>query len=365
MLRVLFYRIIITLILVVPNIPAQANIRFNHLTVENGLSQSAVTCILQDNKGFMWFGTQDGLNRYDGYNFKVFKNNPEDSATLSDNFIFSIYEDRSGILYVETQSSEFHKYNPAAESFSVVIKDSIDLSGASFNTVGAIFEELSGVIWTGGLSRSIGLTKEDKKTGRITHFKHNPSDPSSLSDDKVYSILRDRNGNLWIGTFNGLDRLDEKTGKFYHYRNDPSNPNSIADNWIWPLYEDTKGNLWIGTVRGGLSKFDPATKSFYNYKNNPSEPASINDNFIFSIYQDRSGVIWIGTNTGGINYFHPSSQVFEHYQSETGAKNSLADNDILSLFADNAGNYWIGTRNGGLSKFNYSAKRFTNYFTNS
>ncbi|MGE5860289.1 MAG: two-component regulator propeller domain-containing protein, partial [Ignavibacteria bacterium] len=311
------------------------------------------------------FGTQDGLNRYDGYNFKVFKNNPEDSATLSDNFIFSIYEDRSGILYVETQSSEFHKYNPAAESFSVVIKDSIDLSGASFNTVGAIFEELSGVIWTGGLSRSIGLTKEDKKTGRITHFKHNPSDPSSLSDDKVYSILRDRNGNLWIGTFNGLDRLDEKTGKFYHYRNDPSDPNSIADNWIWPLYEDTKGNLWIGTVKGGLCKFDPRTKSFYNYKNNPSEPASINDNYIFSIYQDRSGVIWIGTNTGGINYFHPSSQVFEHYLSETGEKNSLADNDILSLFADNAGNYWIGTRNGGLSKFNYSAKRFTNYSANS
>jgi ligand-binding sensor domain-containing protein/serine phosphatase RsbU (regulator of sigma subunit) len=344
---------------------AQNNIRFNHLTVEDGLSQSAVTCILQDKKGFMWFGTQDGLNRYDGYNFRVFKNNPSDSTSLSDNFIFSIYEDQVGILYIETQSGKFHKYNPATESFSIIIKDSIDLSGAKFNTVGALFEESDGIKWTGGLSKSIGLTREQKRTNQITHFKHNPSDPSSISDDKVYSVFRDRNGSLWVGTFNGLDRLDEKTGKFFHYKNDPADPNSLADNWIWPIYEDLSGNLWIGTVRGGLCRYDPQANSFFNYKNDPTDPTSISDNYIFSIYQDRSGVIWIGTNTGGINYFHPSANIFEHYTSKAGYKNSLSNNEILSMFADNEGNYWIGTRGGGLNKFDYAQKKFINYFANS
>ena len=342
------------------NTSAQNNIRFNHLTVEDGLSQSAVTCILQDRKGFMWFGTQDGLNRYDGYNFKIFKNDPADSTTLSDNFIFSIYEDSLANLYIETQSGKFHKYFPAKETFSVVIKDSVNLSRANYNTVGAFFEEPSGVKWTGGLSKSIGLIREDV-IGGITEFKHNQADPFSLSDDKVYSIFKDRRGNLWVGTGNGLDRFDEKTEKFFHFRNNPGDPNSITDNWVWPIYEDAKGNLWIGTVRGGLCRYDYQTNSFFNYKNDPADPTSLNDNFIFSIYQDRSGVIWIGTNTGGLNYFHPSTQAFEHYISKPGNENSLSANEILSLFADSQGNYWIGTRGSGLDKFNYAKRKFLNY----
>jgi ligand-binding sensor domain-containing protein len=262
---------------------SQGNIRFNHLNVDNGLSQSSVTCIFQDNKGFMWFGTQDGLNRYDGYNIKVFKNEPGDSTSLTDNFILSIYEDQSGILYIETQSGTFHRYNPRSESFQRVIKDNINLERARFNSVNALLQESSGIRWTGGLSKGTGLVRFDTKTGKSTTFKHNPSDPSSLSDDKVYSVYRDRSGNLWVGTFNGLDRLDELTGKFIHYRNKPDDPNSLADNWVWPIYEDSRGNLWIGTVRSGLSMFDPKSNKFFNYKNDPNDPTSINDNFVFSI----------------------------------------------------------------------------------
>ena len=356
--------ILLFAILFVETITPQNNIRFNHLTVQQGLSQSAVTCIFQDKSGFMWFGTQDGLNRYDGYNFKIFKNIADDSTSLSDNFIFSIYEDKSGTIYFETQTGNFNKYNPQTESFSLVKKDNIDLLSSKKNSVAAFLIESNGVNWSGGLSKPIGLTRTDTKTGKSITFKHNPTDPSSLSDDKVYSIFRDRNKNLWIGTVNGLDRLDESTGKFIHYRHDPNNTNSIADNWVWPIYEDSKGNLWVGTVKGGLSKFNPQTKTFVNYKNNPDDPKSINDNFIFSIYQDRSGIIWVGTSTGGVNYFHPSTQVFELYTNNPKDKNSLSDNTVLSMHADKEGNYWIGTRNGGLNKFDYTKKTFTNYAHN-
>jgi ligand-binding sensor domain-containing protein/serine phosphatase RsbU (regulator of sigma subunit) len=339
----------------------QYHITFNHLTVEDGLSQSAVSCIFQDRRGFMWFGTQDGLNRYDGYNFKIFKNSPSDSNSLTDNFIFSIYEDQSGVLYIETQSGNFHKFIPNLESFEIVNKDSVNLIGAKVSTQSAVYQELSGVIWTGGAGRGTGLERLDIKTGEVIHYKHNPADPFSLSADKVYSIYRDRSGNLWIGTVNGLDRLDELTGKFFHYVNDPGDPNSIADNWVWPIFEDSYGYLWIGTVRGGLSRFDPKTNTFLNYKNDPNDPTSINDNFIFSIYEDRSGVLWFGTNTGGVNYFHPASQVFDHYLHDPGNQNSLSDNNVIAINVDTKGQYWVGTRNGGLDKINPLKNLFSNY----
>jgi len=342
----------------------QSHIIFNHLTIEDGLSQSSVTCILQDRSGFMWFGTQDGLNRYDGYNIMIFKNDPSDSTSLTDNFIFSIYEDQSGSLYIETQSGTFHQYNPRSESFQIVIKDSVDLERARVNSVSALLQESSGIRWTGGLSKGTGLVRFDTKTGKSKTFKHNPSDPSSLSDDKVYSVYRDRSGNLWVGTFNGLDRLDERTGKFFHYRNKPGDPNSLADNWVWPIYEDSRGYLWIGTVRSGLSMFDPKSKKFLNYKNDPNDPTSINDNFVFSIYEDRSGLIWIGTNLSGINYFNPSTQAFEHYTHNPGNKNILSDDIVLSMLVDRNGYYWIGTRTGGLNKFDYSKKNFVFYSNN-
>jgi ligand-binding sensor domain-containing protein/serine phosphatase RsbU (regulator of sigma subunit) len=350
--------------LFVTQIQAQSNISFNHLNVENGLSQSAVTCILQDKNGFMWFGTQDGLNRYDGYNFKIFKNISDDSTSLSDNFIFSIYENESGSLFIETQSGKINKYNPVKESFQIIPEQEISKYRSKRNSVLAIYYDKNDVVWSGGLSKETGLKMENKKTGEIKIYTHHPNDNSSLSDNKVYSILRDSKGILWIGTVNGLDQLDEKTGEFRHYRNIPDNLNSLSDNWVWPIFEDSKGNLWIGTVKGGLNKFDRVSNTFVHFKNEPDNPKSLNDNFIFSIYEDRSGLIWIGTNAGGVDYFDPSSQVFEHFFKNAKNKNSLSDNTVYSMCVDKKGNYWIGTRNGGLDKFNYHKNEFTNYSHN-
>ena len=343
---------------------AQGDITFKHLNVEDGLSQSAVTCIFQDKAGFMWFGTQDGLNRYDGYNFKVFKNNPKDSTSLSDNFIFSIYEDESGTLFIETQTGKFNRYDPASESFKIISDKVINKFKSRMNSVRAVYYDKSDIMWTGGLSKETGLKMENLKTGEIKTYMHSPNDQSSLSDNKVYSIFRDSEGSLWIGTVKGLDRLDEKSGKFEHFKNIPGDPESLSDNWVWPIFEDTKGNLWIGTVKGGLNNFDTETGIFQNFKNDPTDPKSLSDNFVFSIYQSRSGLIWIGTNAGGVNYFDPSSKLFEHYINIAGKKNTLSENSVYSMYADRKGNYWIGTRNGGLDKFNYRQKKFTNYSHN-
>ena len=345
------------------NVQAQNHIIFHHLTVEEGLSQSSVTCILQDAQGFMWFGTMDGLNRYDGYNIKVFKNNPSDTTSLSNNFVMGLYEDTSGNMYVETQAG-FQKYNPLKESFTHFNKSKLNLSDVKINTVKAFFADNNGVQWIGGLGSSTGLKRLDKKTGKEIIYKHDPKNPYSLSDDKVFSIFRDRSGNLWVGTANGLDKLNEKTGQFIHYKNMPGNSNSISDNWIWPIFEDSQGYLWIGTVKGGLNRFDPKTGNFISFQNDPLDPSGISDNYIYSIYQDRSGVIWIGTNSGGVNYFLPSAQVFNLFRSKPNDKNWFSDNTIQSLYVDRRGIYWIGTQNSGLYKFDYKKDIFKNYSHN-
>ena len=336
----------------------QNQIRFHHLNVEDGLSQSVVTCILQDDNGFMWFGTQDGLNRYDGYNFKVFRSNPQDSNSLKDNFIFSIYQSNDGPLYIETQQGNFHRYNPLAESFTLVDKDSVDLFNTRYSSITALYLDPKGIIWSGGGSRKTGLIRKNKDTGEITTFKHDSLDYNSLSSDRIYSIFRDRDGKLWVGTYNGLDILNEETGEFTHFKDITDNNNKLSSSWVWPIYQDDKGIMWFGTVNGGLNRFNPKTKTVSYYKNIATDPASLSHNYIFSIYEDKSGVIWIGTNAGGINYFSPSKLVFEHFKNDPNNPNSLSSNEVLSALVDKSGTYWIGTRNGGLNKFNYQRKVF-------
>lgn len=363
-MKIKYIQLILGILFITTDTRAQNHIEFNHLTVEDGLSQSSVTCIFQDDRGFMWFGTQDGLNRYDGYNFKVFKNDPADSASLLNNFIFGIFEDTSGVMYVETQGGGLQRYNPLSDTFTRLKKNSINLSRTRFNSVAALYYDKSGTEWIGGMGAGTGLKRIDGKTGKITVFKHDPSNPSSLSSNKVYSVYRDRSGNLWVGTSDGLDKFVEKSGKFDHYKNIPQDHYSLPDNWVWPIVEGQNGYLWIGTVRGGLSRFNPGTGRFYNYHHNAGDPGSLSDDFIYSIYQDRGGVIWIGTNTGGINYFNPSTMVFQQYNHISNDQNSLDDNNVFSIMVDHAGNYWIGTKNGGLNKFSCTTKKFTPFLNN-
>jgi ligand-binding sensor domain-containing protein/serine phosphatase RsbU (regulator of sigma subunit) len=315
--------------------------------------------MLQDSQGFMWFGTQDGLNRFNGYNFTVFKNTPADSASLNDNFVVTIAEDSNRTLWVGTLNNPqaLNRFDHITESFSQIPSDSIDLRYARIGAVFSTYEDPSGVRWSGKVGQ--GVTRFDRRNGKSTIFKHDPSDPASLADNRVYSVFGDRSGTIWVGTREGLDRFDPKTERFVHYRHDEKNPHSLSDNWVWPILEDRRGVLWFGTFRGGLNRFDRVTETFTRFQHNESDPRSLGDDRLYSLYQDRSGTIWVGT-INGVDYFNPEIGAFIHYYSDPKNPDGLIHNAVYSMYLDKLGTVWIGTE-GGLDHWDRSVNRFVHY----
>lgn len=332
---------------------------FRHITVNQGLSQGSVVSILQDSRGFMWFGTQDGLNRYDGYNFTVFKNSPTDSTSLDDNFIVTIAEDSNKTLWVGSLKNPglLNRFDPATETFTRVPSDSADLAHARVGSVFSAYEAPSGVRWSGKIGE--GVTRFDRRTGKTTVFRHDPADPGSLADNRVYSVYGDRSGTIWVGTREGLDRFDPKTESFVHYRHDPENPRSLSDNWVWPILEDRSGVLWVGTFRAGLNRFDRATETFTRFRHSDADPKSLIDDRLYSLFQDRSGMIWVGT-INGLDCFNPDITGFAHYASDPNSPDGLGHNAVYSMYVDRAGEVWIGTE-GGLDRWNRSTGKFAHY----
>jgi ligand-binding sensor domain-containing protein/serine phosphatase RsbU (regulator of sigma subunit) len=339
---------------------SQEGIQFQHITVKDGLSQGSVLCILQDRQGLMWFGTQDGLNRYDGYKFIVFRHDPADPHTLNDNFIVFLAEDSSGTLWVGTLNSptKLNRYDPSTESFREFPADSVNLRGARINAVRSQYEDQSGVWWYG--IKDGGVKRVDPSTGKTRVYKHSPSDTSSLSNNDVFQIVGDRTGALWISTGGGLDRFEPQTETFLHYRHDDNNPKSLSDNETWPLLLDRQGNLWVGSYRGGLNRFDHAKETFVHYRHSESDPRSLAGDRLYALYQDRSGMIWVGTGDNGLDRFHPELAAFAHYAHDPGKRSTLTDNNVQSMCVDRKGIVWIGTRSG-LNRLDRATETFTSY----
>jgi ligand-binding sensor domain-containing protein/serine phosphatase RsbU (regulator of sigma subunit) len=337
---------------------AQEGIVFSHLTMSDGLSQATIVCVLQDRQGFMWFGTQEGLNRFDGYEFTVFKHTPGDSTTLNESFVTTLVEDSSGTLFVGDMSTPdlLNRFDRKTETFSLVPRDSVDLGHAHIGSAFQFYQDPSGVRWSGSLGG--GLTRFDPRTGTTTTYKHDPSDPSSLLDDRVYSVVGDRTGMIWIGTHEGLERFDPRTGTFVHYLHDEKNPGSLSDNWVWPILEDRSGVLWFGTYRGGLNRFDRATGTFTHFRNSATDPRSLGDDRSYSLYQDRSGMIWVGTSNG-VDRFDPEG-AFMRCINDPKNPNSLVNNAVFPIYVDRTGATWIGTA-GGLDRWDRSKGKFTHF----
>ena len=341
-------------------VQAQTKMLFEHLTVKQGLSQGSVLCILQDRRGFMWFGTQDGLNRFDGYDFRTFKHDPANPKSLGDNWINLIAEDRQGTIWVGTlgQPGIVSRFDPATQSFTKAHRDSIDLRGALISETKSTYESPAGVRWYG--EPSGGVTRLDVKSGVKKTFKRDPANARSLLDDNVFSVYGDRTGTIWIGTKEGLERFEPATETFVHYRHDPRNPYSLSDNWVWPIFEDQSGTMWVGTFGGGLNRFDRATGRFSRYKNDQADPRSLSDNRLYAFFQDRSGLIWVGTADHGVDRFRPDGSAFEHVVKDINNPKSLIDNGINGMFVDRSGAVWIGTNNG-LELFDRSTNTFTHF----
>lgn len=345
------------------DLQSQHRIRFDRLTVKDGLSQSGVTCIFQDHQGFLWFGTQDGLNRYNGYTFTVFKHDPANPNSLNDNFISLIFEDKNKTLWIGTLNNptKLNRFDRLTETFAQADRDSVAMAGVPKSAVFSSYDEPSGVQWSG--SRTAGVTRFDPRTGQKKEYRHDPANPNSLSDDRVYSVYGDRSGIIWIGTKSGLDRFDPTTESFVHFKHDEKDPATLSDNWVWPIYEDRSGTLWVGTVRGGLNRMNKKTGTFTRYKHNTSDPTSLSDDYLLAIYQDRSGVLWIGTSNEGINRFHPELQLFSHFSNDPSNNQSLISNAIRAICVDRKGVGWIGTE-GGLDRFDQTRGTFQHFTHN-
>lgn len=353
-----------------PNLLSQFNdIRFERLSVEEGLSHSYVNCIIQDRQKFMWFGTQDGLNRYDGYNFTIFKHDPGKPQTISNNCIWAIHQDRSGNLWIGT-SRGLNKFDPTTETFSRYLHDDHNPNSLSHNDVRAICEDSSGRLWIGTAK---GLNKFDPASQTFTHYRHDPSDPNSLSHDFISVIYEDSFGVLWIGTGDyaassrGLNRLvTSKTGNyeseqatFKHYLFHPDSGHE-GSNWITSIFEGRAGMLWVGTD-GGLQNYNRSTDSFVSYQHDPNDVSSLSKNNVKSIFEDKTGTLWIGTWGGGLNRFDKKSGKFTHFLNNPLNPGSLSNNKVLAIYPDRFGDLWIGTAGSGINKFNPAGKLFSHY----
>jgi len=328
-----------------------AQLKFEHLGVAEGLSQSVVLCILQDSKGFMWFCTEDGLNKYDGYQFTVYKHNPDNLNSLSANHIWSIHEDDTGILWIGT-SNGLDKFDLAHETFVHYRHDSNDPNSLSHNDVRAVYEDHTGTLWIG--THGGGLNKFDRKTETFVRYQYDEKNLNSLSHNIFYweeNLYEDQKGGLWIGTYGGgLNQFDRKTETFVRYQHDANVPDSLSHNTINSIYEDRAGTLWIAT-NDGLNKFDRDTKTFKHY---------LRDTAITSIHEDRAGTLWIGTDGEGFYQFNQGSETYVHYRYDANNPYGLNNNFINMFYQDNVGGLWIGTWGGGLNKLGQD-KKFKHY----
>ncbi|NQZ08298.1 MAG: response regulator [Algicola sp.] len=330
--------------------------RFEHLTIENGLSQNSVFSILKDRQGFMWFGTEDGLNRFDGYQYKHFRHDSQDANSLSDSNISVVYQDRHGTLWIGTNAGGLNRYDDKTQRFTRFIHSPNDPHSLSDNQVMSIAEDKNGKLWV-GTGRG-GLNRFDRQLQNFAQLRHQPHLPGSLSDDHIRVVFKDRKNQLWVGTQGGgLNLLDVDTRQFTHYRHQKGNPNSLSHDKVHSLCEDNQGNLWVAT-QDGLNRFDHNSQSFVSYKHDDTDPHSLGANNLRVITQDPRGGIWVGTQYGGLDHFTSQDSRFVHYTHQSSQRDSLSNNDIWALNHDEQDLLWVGTNSGGVNKLDLHRSRF-------
>jgi signal transduction histidine kinase/ligand-binding sensor domain-containing protein/CheY-like chemotaxis protein len=372
------------------SVVAGPDIRFTALTGEEGLSSGNVYGIAQDERGFLWFATGDGLSRYDGYAFRIYRFERGNPNSLANNTVQSILRGRDGVLWLGTSGGGLDRFDPVTETFTHYRYNPDDPNSLSGNAIAqhSLYEDQQGALWVGTLDG--GLNRLDPTSGTFTHYRHDPDNPNSLSSDSIENVYQDASGMLWIGTSDaGLNQLDPVSGKITRYVPNPDDPHAFPDVYVHGMYEDragtfwvatpkafgvldrqtgkftryeivpnqsdeifpsisrfyedAMGNLWLGASGGGVLKFDRQRRQVVQYKNDPANPHSLRNNFISSFLEDPSGTLWVGTLGGGANGFFTRPPKFAHYKNEPDNPNSVAGNFLFSIFEDQTGIVWIGT----------------------
>jgi signal transduction histidine kinase/DNA-binding response OmpR family regulator/ligand-binding sensor domain-containing protein len=341
-------------------ITAPPGFRFENFALPGGELGNHVQTIVQDSSGFLWFGSQYGLHRWDGYQFKTYLTNALDAGSISSNYVEYICVGKDGTLWIGTWGGGLNHFDPRTQKFTPYLHHSRDPESLSNNYVTKIIEDRQGYIW---VSTQYGVSRLDRKTGKFKRFVHNPEDPSSLSYDKCRTLFQDATGTIWVGTgwpwedsnAGGLNRYLPQSETFTRYLHDPTDPNSLANNKIVEINEDSKGNLWIGTAGDGLHLMDTKTGSFTRLANKPGAQNKLSAPLIRPffdwhtrfVFEDRQKKLWIGSWRGGIKYYDPATGYIKHYKYEGKGAESVPDNFVWMMFQSKDGTRWGCTAGPG------------------
>lgn len=323
--------------------------RFDRISLDDGLSQSNVFSIHQDSEGLMWFGTENGLNSYNGYEFEVYKRERGNPRALGSDYIYDIAEDANGNLWIASNGGGLAFMDRASKSFTNYRHVANSNTGPTSDVIRTLLVDNNGSIWLG--TRGAGLDRFDAKDGTFSNFRFGSSEDPSRDVNEIFALHLDRSGVMWIGTNNGLVRLDTRSGEFDHYRHDATDVNSLSGHRVRAIFEDDDGQLWVGTYSAGLNKFNAEDQSFIRLQNDVGDSASLSGNRVTSIFEDSGNRLWVGTYDG-LNLLNRNTNTFERYQHEGQDDTSLGDNAITTIFEDRGGILWFGTRHHGLSKWN-------------
>ncbi|HEY4110390.1 two-component regulator propeller domain-containing protein [Puia sp.] len=344
------------------------HLSFEHLGTTKGLSHSNVMCALQDSRGFMWFGTREGLNRYDGYTFTVFKNKVGDDKSLSNNVVNAIVEDSKGYLWIGTWGGGLDRYDRKTNEFVHYRHDPNNPLSLSSDLVLCLMRDSRGTIWVG--TEDAGLNRMDTGTGSFVRYIHRDNDPASLANNCVKSLCMDGDHQIWVGTIDGgLDLFERPTNGFRHYAHDAKNPRSLMNNSISALFEDSRHRLWVGTYTG-LELFDRATGGFVHFRKDnvagggSGNSVGITNNTINTLAEDGDGNLWVGTENDGLIIFDTAG-VLHHFLHDDVDASSIGTNSLYGIYRDSKKNMWLGSFSGGLDLVNSDTRRFALYRHNS
>lgn len=329
-------------VLTLEDVRSQPHLRFQRFSHTDGLSDLTINSITQDSTGFLWIATRDGLNRYDGARFKVFKHVPGDSTSLLHDNVQCVFVDSRNVLWVGTTRG-LCRFDPVRSVFHHV---TIVPRGPRAPDVNAIAEDAAGTLWLA--VAGVGLVRIDRETDAVKIYSPEPGTPHSLGSNSFRCLVIDPAGVLWVGSLDaGLFRFDPTTERATQFMHNPRDVSSIGDGRIEALAIDPQGNLWVGTENGGLCRFDPHTQSFHRITHNPADLRSISSNYVSRIYFDHLGALWLGTQGGGINRANSLEILeFTSYKHNAADPYSMSDDYSVCIFEDAGKVLWIGTGSG-------------------
>lgn len=322
---------------------ADPQMAFRSLGIDDGLSQSTVNDSLQDSRGFMWLATESGLNRYDGRAFRTYRRNPGDPNALESDFIWSLAEDARGDLWLATDGAGLVHWDRQHDRFRTVT----ELRGApARGQARVVVIDRQQRIWVG--TRGAGLMQFDGAGREVSQFRHRSDDPASLASDSVFSLLEDEHGQLLVGSETGVQQLDPATGMLTRIADESAGLLRAA---VSSLMLDRDGALWVGTFENGLLVRGSGQTRFRRFAHSDAEPASLGSNQVRALLQDSVGRIWVATQSG-LNLFQPQTATFSVFRHADANRYSLSDDLLMSLSQDREGVLWIGTRLGGANRWN-------------